>query len=341
MATTNKKYIELRQQRDFGQVISTSFEFLFANFAGFFKTVFLITGLTFVLSISLFSLWLYKFINGVSEGVRATRYGRQSSSDALMTMFGGMNLLYLILGGVVLIFSLMFTYLTVYSYIKIYVNNRKLMDISIGDVWNEVKKRLPKYIGGGILFVIIVTLLNALSVALDSVGFLQFIIGLFTNAFIIYTYLYFLVLVNEEDVSVLDAFGRSFYLVSGRWWFTFGIFFVLFLLCYILTLLLSFTGIFIGGLVSNFFGYAVSKYITFLLVITGSVLGTIYLYMVFCFFIIKNSVLYYSYSEQKDSIGLLENIEALVTQTTQEPSQAVRTERSNQQFTNDETEEEF
>lgn len=341
MASTNKKYIELRQQRDFGQVISTSFEFLFANFAGFFKTVFLITGFTFVLSISLFSLWFYKLINGFSSGVRATRYGSDKSSDALLAMFGGMNLFYLIIGAVVLLFSLMFTYLTVYSYIKIYVHNRKLTDISIGEVWTEVKKRLPKYIGGGILFIIIVTLLNALSIALESVGFLQFIIGLITNAFGIYAYLYFLVLVNEEEVSVLDAFGRSFYLVSGKWWFTFGVFFVLFLLCYILTLLLSFTGVFVGGMVSNFFGYAVSKYVTFLLVVSGGVLGTIYLYMVFCFFIIKNSVLYYSYSEQKDSIGLLENIEALATQTDQEPSQAVKTERSTQQFTNDETEEEF
>ncbi len=341
MSSTRKKYIELRQQRYFGQVISTSFEFLFANFAGFFKTVFLITGFTFVLSISLFSLWFYKLINGFSSGLRATRYGSDKSSDALLAMFGGMNLFYLIIGAVVLLFSLMFTYLTVYSYIKIYVHNRKLMDISIGEVWNEVKKRLPKYIGGGILFVIIITLLNALSIALESVGFLQFIIGLVINAFGIYAYLYFLVLVNEEEVSVLDAFGRSFYLVSGKWWFTFGVFFVLFLLCYILTLLLSFTGVFIGGMVSNFFGYAVSKYVTFLLVVSGGVLGTIYLYMIFCFFIIKNSVLYYSYSEQKDSIGLLENIEALATQTDLEPSQAVKTERSTQQFTNDETEEEF
>lgn len=342
MSSTHKKYIELRQQRDFGQVISVSFEFLFANFSGFFKTVFIITGLSFIFSITLFSLWFYKIINAFTNGARTTRYRGNGSEDALMNMFGGMNLVYLILGGLVFMFSLMFTYLTVYSYIKIYVRNGKIMDISAREIWNEVKQRLPKYIGGGTLFVIIIALLNALSIAIQSIspGF-RFFVAIASNAFFFYSYLYFLVLVNEEEVTVIDAFGRTFYLVSGKWWFTFGIFIVLFLLCYILSILLSFTGVFVAGMANKFFGFGVSKYVNFLLVVSGGVLGTIYMYMIFCFFIIKNSVLYYSYSEQKDSIGLLQNIDALGLEPDMEPLQAVKTERSNQQFTNDETEEDF
>ncbi len=341
MAASNKKYIELRQHRDFGQIISTSFEFLLSNFGNFFRTVFAITGITFVLSISLLSLWFYKFFdNLIKVGGNTSRYN--SGSNVYTDLFDGMNLYYLIGGSIVLLFSLLFTYLTIYTYVKIYVEKGKLVEITLKEVWTELKKKLGKYLGAGFLFFILLIAENVLVVFSASLGiFIYILMALGSWALFYYMYLYFLIIVNEDEVDLMDAFGRSFYLVKGKWWQTFGLSFIIITLCYILTLLLSALGVFIGASANSLLGYSSSKYVSFFLVVTGSVIGTIYLYMIFCFYIIKNSIIYYSYVESKDSIGLLEKIQILGSEPINTAHNTITTERNKQEFTNDESEEDY
>lgn len=341
MAAQNKKYIELRQHQDFGQVISTSFDFLFANFGNFFKTVFAISGSSFVLSMGLLSFWFYKFINNLIGTIKAPS-GFDEGSDVMAYLIRGMNLWYLLGGTLILLFSLLFTYLTVYSYMKIYVSRGKLQEITTKEVWEEVKYKLWKYIGASILFFVVMLVVNAMVIFSASVsGVAYFFLLLGSYALIYYLYLYFPVIINEDEVNVMDAFGRTFYLVKGRWWFTFGISFILLMLCYVLTLLVTVMGAFVVGAGRTLLGSGTSNFIISIAVISGSVLAIIYSYMIFCFFIIKNSVMYYSYVELKDSVGLLEKIQSLGGGNHNETEAAIHVERNNQQYTQEKTDEEF
>src|SRR4051812_27178059 len=58
------KYIELRQHRDFGEVLNATFEFITGNFGNFFKVIFTIVGPLFVLAAASLSFFGYRIFNG-------------------------------------------------------------------------------------------------------------------------------------------------------------------------------------------------------------------------------------------------------------------------------------
>ena len=340
MVEQKKKYIELRQQRDFGQIISTTFDFLFSNFASFFKTVFAITGVAFVLSMAVLSLWMYKFFGSLLQGTR--NYSRYSgASNSIENILDGYNLVYLIVGFAILLVAVMLTYITIYCYMKIYVRLGRIEEISISQVWFEVKSNFLRYLAAGFLYSVFLIVFYAIvmfSITLSGFVFTFLMFGFI--ALVYYFYLYFNVVINEEEMRIIDAFSRSFNLVKGHWWLTFGVYFVSYLLCYVVTLLLGLAATVAGSAASTLFDMRDVQFLLWPLGISVSVLGVIYVYMVFCFFIIKNCVLYYSLVESKDNTGLLQKIQA-ISNSTNEGNNEVKIERNNQQYSNDEPEEEF
>lgn len=186
-------------------------------------------------------------------------------------------------------------YCSVYSYIKLYVQGSE--NISIQDVWLEVKKKFFAVLGTFIVTGIIV-----------SIGFVLCILpGIY---FIVSLSLIFSIMFFEgKGFSI--SFGRSMNLINNNWWLAFGILLVALIIYYIFTIAFSVPSIIIGlpsileniqnPKVINFsLTYYIVTSITQLLTLLATVLP-----------IVITAILYFSYVEKIEKPQLMEKIDQM------------------------------
>ena len=340
MASTQTKYLEFRQYRDFGEVLNATFEFITKNFGNFFKVVFSIAGPFFILGTAVLGLFGYRILNNaIGSNVRRTmRYGYSEDTMAYT------DIILLVVCGLVILLGMIALYLSIYGFIKIYME-KKSDDITVAEVFQFVKQNALRYIGSLLvlifMFGIVISMIVLIMVAgVGGIGgFLVFILFMLFFAIFIYQSLFFAI-VAFEDVNPFEAVVRGFQIVAGHWWFTLGIAFVLGFLNTILNSLVQYSAAAIIGII----GYNSYDDAPYWLLRIGFVSFAVLVGIMFIFIssitVIKNAVLYFSFVEKKDSVGLFEKIQALGGA---HPGQEheIKVERSKQQYTNEETDEEF
>jgi hypothetical protein len=189
--------IELRQDRDFGQVFNATFAFIKQEFKPLGASV-LVFIVPFALLLGICLIWFQSSILADVTG-QEPQFG--ASKGVLPSNFIKLYLLFM--GFFVLSQTMIIT--TIYSYLNLYLS--KVEKISISEMFWEVKYNfLPVF---GALFISFVLILIGLVCCLLPGIYLAISLSFFIPAMIF------------EQSRFGQAFSRSFQLAHYRWWWTF------------------------------------------------------------------------------------------------------------------------
>ncbi|OUJ75595.1 hypothetical protein [Hymenobacter crusticola] len=231
------------KERDFGQKLEATFDFVRAHFKPLGKCL---------LYIALPVALLSGLANGIFQYyLSSTLLQRSSSADGassswsiVSTMVSSPLYVVLTLTGFV---TVSFMLLTVYGYMVLRLRNEDpAAEVTVAEVWALVRSRLLGTIGALLGLMVFVGLLASpffLFVglaaqqqfgALALVGVLMPFLYMAILYVVVALSLFFIIWVREE-LGFLATLRRSFYLVWGKWWSTFGLIIVLGIILGLLT----------------------------------------------------------------------------------------------------------
>ncbi|GIK23286.1 MAG: hypothetical protein PHY57_11810 [Ignavibacterium sp.] len=299
--TQNK--IEFMRYRDFGQILNSTFEFIRQNFLPLLKSLIFIVG-------------PFLLITGILLGF----YQKSVLTIFNITSFSQMGIIALLL--IILIFlvtQMMLT--TVYSFILIYLSKTEFTPISIDEIWDSVKQNFYKVLGLNavifFLFLIYLTIFLLIIVAVSGgtsgsgLGIFLFFILFILLVFIMVKMCLAYMIMLYERTGIWASIQRSFYLTKNKWWFSFGLIFVLSLIQSLMGFIFQIPQyiIMVTTMFNSLDGSGVSG-VTEILIMLTSIIAA-FQYLLFSLIIIALAFLYFSLVEQKEGKGLIERIESI------------------------------
>jgi len=279
------KKFNFRIHRGFSESISATFDFVKLNYRMIWKILVRIPGPILIVSILVL---MFSFFNTYSSLPQGQPF---IPTDSIPSFVGFMFL------GIILfiIASVLFT-VSINEFIVLYVNNENPEEITVKDVYQNVKKRFWLYIGGGLLVGLMVIA--------------GMILLLIPGIYLAVATMYVFIIISAEGKGVSDAISRSFNVVSGFWWSSFGFMIVIGFLVMSITYIIQIPIIGIGAyfLISDNESttgaiiYGISNGFSYIVYLAISSLT-----------LIAISVYYYSIVEAKEQIGLQHKIEEMDT----------------------------
>ncbi len=225
---------DFRRERDFGAKVSATFDFVSSQFKPFLKCLAYFTlpgALLMGIGLALFMGKATGFYAALLSATRAGRANAMGSVDplALYRGWSGVGLGLTALGGIV---TLVLLSATVYSYLRVRLHLPAAETVQPRQVWSWLRPRLGRMLLACLLLLglwlgamVVLSVVMGGIVAMAGAGWMVlFIFGLY--AFIIWLAgclaLYFPVM-WLEDLGPMQALRRSFVLIKGKWWSTFGL----------------------------------------------------------------------------------------------------------------------
>jgi hypothetical protein len=227
--------IDFRRTRDFSRKMNATFEFIRQNFRQLGKSILFISGPPILMASVLIASFFGDMIN------MASAIGDTGN-------FGSFNFwLKIVLAMIFFTVSTVTTIGTINNYMILYSEKRSNR-IEVSEVWERVRSTFWMYLSTTFLFTVLSiivyigaiipsALLGAVSPVLGGLGMLGafvFLIWVFISCSLLYAIRAF------EDRGFMDALSRSFNLIRGKWWSTFGLVVILYLImlftCYFVML---------------------------------------------------------------------------------------------------------
>jgi hypothetical protein len=313
----NFRVIDFQQERDFSRKLNATFEFLQQNFKALGMSLLIIAGPSTLLGSLLLGIVFGDFMNFTVDSA-----ANPGNTDMMVNYFSSPTFwLQLILMFILLIVSAVVGLATVNGYMVLY-NKKKTNQITVTEVWIQVQGMFFTYLGSAFLFFILLiiaylVLLVPLMIMVTISPFLIVLGFLVVVGFIVYLMVSASLTLNIqtfEGKNFLDALIRSFKLINnGKWWSTFGLYFVL-------TLIVSTIGsifiiplyaiLFIQGMHSASSGdpteFMASMKIWFVIFITLSQVAQM---LLSCLPSVGLNFQYFNLVELKESKGLMNQIE--------------------------------
>ena len=224
---------DFRRERDFSTKINATFEFIGSQFRPLLKSL-----AYFVLPGALLSGigmgLLFGNLTSMAPKAGSSEATPNMSTSAIISAVSGTGLFILgITAAVLLMIS------TVYGYVRVRLATPPDEEVQPAQVWVAVWSRLGRMLLSWLVFagigIVIMGGIGAVSFGVISAaasgndfGAAFSVFGIFFLVALIFTWisttlsLYFPILLIE-DVSIGTALRRSFYLVQGKWWSTFGL----------------------------------------------------------------------------------------------------------------------
>lgn len=190
------KKIDFRQNRDFGDVLGISFTFIKQNAKQLFKAIIYLVGPPVLIGALLMGSFMANILSN-------SMHNTPPSILSFVNIFLG---IILITGG------MLFSYAIVMSYIKLYQVTETGI-ITVREVWTEAKSHLMPLFGLGILVGIVIMVGSIFC----------YIPGIYLATALAFSF--FIMVMEGKDIS--ESFSRSFKLINGHWWSTFGVSFVM------------------------------------------------------------------------------------------------------------------
>jgi hypothetical protein len=222
--------INFHQTRDFSRKMSVTFEFVRENFRSLGKSIMVIAGPPVLVA----SVMMGSFI-GDFFGASMSAAGNPEAFQNLVTSVNfwlqiGLAIVFMLLSSVL-------TIATINNYMLLY-DQLRTTRIEVEAVWQKVRDTFWMYLGTGflltvmivaayIVMVIVIALLAAASPFLIFFGVVGVICGLF---YLIVGCSLVFIIRGYERVGFFEAITRSFKLIQGKWWSTFGLIMVLYLI---------------------------------------------------------------------------------------------------------------
>ena len=302
--------IQLLKPRNLGLVIRDSFSFLKINFKPFAQVVLIV-----VLPFIILGGFLYSsFIFGIFGSI-----GKPAEQAAQVSgMFAKVipAILSILVGTTVLFVAILETFF-------VYEKSETGI-ITAADIFRGIKADILRFFAFvilgiiiGVLSVIILSILSGIFVGIvgmggSAFGFLAAMVVLVGFIYLTLGFIFSPIIFLRERCDLITAFGRSFLLIKGHWWQTFGILLVMYIIVYGLIIVAALPF------------YAYTFFTSFSGIKTGQAFpqmgnwGAVYLAFLFCFVTIigtlfHNAVIlqYYSLTEQKYGENIMQQINNL------------------------------
>jgi hypothetical protein len=228
---------DFRRERDFGGKVGATFDFISSQFKPFVKCLayFALPG-ALLMGIGL-GLFMSKATGIYSVLFQSARSGANNLGRfdplAMYRGWGGVGLALTALGSLV---TFMLLSSTIYSYLRVRLNLAATATVQPRQVWAWMLPRLGRMVlacllllGLSLVAMLVFGMLFAGIAALGGAGWAMLLVFLLYGVFIwigVGLALYFPVL-WLEDIGPTAALTRSFYLIRGKWWSTFGLGFIM------------------------------------------------------------------------------------------------------------------
>jgi hypothetical protein len=301
--------MNLREERDFGQKFNAVFSFIQKNAKSFLKTILLLVGPP-VLVGAIFWGIVYSRLIGLlgdafSNPNAIVNSGPLASGTNSFFDVGEMLLANLLFG-----IASIWLGITVCAYIAEYLEGNR--NISVEAVWKRGKDNIFPVIGAVILFSI-VAVVGSLILIVVPLGPV-----LLRTAILVCLLVYCMVAVSLtvpviviEDESVFESIGRSFALIRGNWWATFGLIVVMGIVAGIATFLFAIP-LYAVMIVSFFVQMGVFAKI---LTMAATCIMFAGAYLLSALPVLALVFQYFNLSEKKEGAGLLEKAEQIGKKT--------------------------
>ena len=274
-----KHKFNFRVERSFSESISATFDFFRYNFKMIMKVIFRIPGpLVIFGALMLLPYYMETFDNLHNNAV---------SYNKLSLFLMGVGFLIFFLGSTL-------AFLAFNEYVNLYQKAEDPQTITVKEVYENVKVHFWTFIGAYLLVMLIVV-----------AGFFALVIpGIYFMTALMFTF----PVISIENKNVSDAISRSFHIIKGNWWATFGLFFVLTLLTTFITYIIVFPLSFLAGFMIVRPG---SSGIASFLYAFSSILNLILYFLTSVILYTGMAIKYFSLVEKKEQAGLMEQIEQM------------------------------
>ncbi len=336
MAKNTRKYIELRQDRDFGQALNATFEFTFSNFGHLFRVIFSLGAPVIITGVLMVGSTLLQLLTGSFR--MGSRYGSN-----LLGNLGSSGIFFMVAGYALILIGAVIFSITVIGYFMLY-EEKKRADIPVKEVWQWVRKNFFRFLLGLILFIIF------FGISVGMLSFLPKILGptygtffLFLGYIALIYYCYFFPFaMAETNFNPFRAIGRSFSLVSGKWWFVFGNSVVLSMAMFMVLIALEFGVLILVPVFKfSFLSDSIPTWVLTLLTASGMVLVAVVYFTLTLMYMINAGILYFSISERYESTGLLSKLELIGGVNHPEEAPSIKVEKNKEHYSHDDVEEEL
>jgi hypothetical protein len=229
----NFNVIEFHQARDFSKKMNVTFEFIRQNFKGLGKSILFIAGPSVLIASMLIGSFMGDFMS-LTQAASLNPGNPAALGEYFMTVSFWLQALLMF---VFFLLSTVMSLATINNYIILYGEKRS-SNIEVHEVWERVRDTFWMYLGSAILFGLMgmvayaALLVPIILLAGSGGGWLLFILVPAVMCAMVYllvgSMLTFFIR-GYERLGFFQAVGRSLKLVSGKWWSTFGLFMILYM----------------------------------------------------------------------------------------------------------------
>jgi len=224
----NFQVIELQRQRDFSRKVNATFEFIKQNFTSLSKSILVIAGPPVLIGSLLMGSFIQEWFGTIQMAA--------ANPEAYQGFAQNYFIKFLLLFAFILI-SGTITLCTINNYILLYAEKRT-NQIEVSEVWLRVRSTVLMYLGSMILFAVLATVVSFLfTIPMVILGLISPVLIFFGIIILFGGIFYVLVSVSltfiiqaYEKKNFLESMLRSFRLVQNKWWSTFGLIFILYMI---------------------------------------------------------------------------------------------------------------
>ena len=294
-----KPPIQLQQERDFGQKINVTFEFMIQNFKPLMLSLLYIAGPPALIGGFFMGAYQSRMITFQRDILNSD--GVDSTFSSFYAMGSSILMLVIFLGAASLAATLV-----VNAYLIEYEKGNRA--ITPEAIWNRMKDYIGASIGYSIVMFVFV-----------MIATLFFVIpGIYVGVTLSLMYM----VMMREGLGLEATFRRCFYLINDKWWSTFGLVFIMGIIASILgyvfqipTMIITFSSILqIGDGVNDFW------------TTVSGIIGTVGSILVRSLVLVALGFQYYNLVERRDGSGILGAIDNIGK------NDAPRTDRKEEEF---------
>ncbi len=280
----NKEYIEFKRERDLGSIITDAFKFIRLEGKQFFLTILKVAAIPILIAVVAMIYYMISMQSLVSQDTNGV-IGMFSSALIMMVAY---------------LVAIVFINLAGMYYIKSYIDNNGIVNQE--EIKRNTKERFWSFTGFGVLAALI--LFASIMLCVFPMFYTWTVLSLGASI---------LVFENESATSTI---GKCFSFISGHFWETFGVIFVVGLLIGVLGYIFKIPAIVyqfvqMGIGINNEDPTAVFNLFSdpiYLLLNLISIVGQLMFYAIT---LITNVFIYFDINEQKNLTGTIEKIDSL------------------------------
>lgn len=268
------EWINLREERDFGEKFNATFQFARQNFKNL-SLVLLFLGAPLLIVGNLIAAYMQADLQ-----IGNVNYS-QGLPDGFWTLYMVVVPVYLIA------YSWLMT--VTYAYVTEYLNGNR--DITPGQVFRRASQKIVKIILSSIIIAIMVTF-----------GFVLLVIP---GIYLVVALTFVQAIILVEDAPVFKSISRSISLIKGKWWSTFGLVVVMSIVVGIMQLVFTipmYINLFVKGLHQNLFSFDAGT-------IISNAFATLGMSLLYPLLFIAIAFQYFNMVERHESKGLMNEID--------------------------------